>query len=152
MPLPLVLQRDSWLLLYKDQTSTWLSSCSHVTQKIYCNIFKHCFCSGVCTSVWLQWRPSSVQCFLFILGLSKLEWLHMIVIIVFIPLLLLFFFPFHNYWQPSGVLFESLYEISQWISAHLSGLNWWAVACKLLVCSHCCTRMQTGSSLLILLN
>lgn len=47
MPLLLVLQRDSWLLLYKDQTSTWLSSYGHVTQKIYCNIFKQCFCSGL---------------------------------------------------------------------------------------------------------
>lgn len=36
-----------WLLLYKDQTSTWLSSSSHVTQQLHCNIFKQCFCRGL---------------------------------------------------------------------------------------------------------
>lgn len=43
MPLLLVLRRDSWLLLFKDQTSPWLSSSSHVTEKIDCPIFKYCF-------------------------------------------------------------------------------------------------------------
>lgn len=36
MPLTLGLWRDSWLLLFKDQTSTWLSSSSHVTELIGC--------------------------------------------------------------------------------------------------------------------
>lgn len=40
-----------WLLLYKDQTSTWLSSYSHVTQRLLCNIFKQRFCRGL---VFLQ--------------------------------------------------------------------------------------------------
>lgn len=47
MPLQLVLQRDSWLLLFVVQTSTWLSSSSHVTEKIYCNIFKYRFCTAL---------------------------------------------------------------------------------------------------------
>lgn len=54
MPLQLVLQRDSWLLLFVVLTSTWLSTSSHVTEKIYCNIFEHHFCRALVPSVWLQ--------------------------------------------------------------------------------------------------
>lgn len=97
MPLLLVLRRDSWLLFYKDQTSTWLSSYSHVTQKIYCNIFKYCFCSGLVLKLSRSdGRAVFDNAFiLFILGLSILEWLH---VIVFIFLKILFsFFVFDDY-------------------------------------------------------
>lgn len=36
VPLTPGLWRDSWLLLFKDQSCTWLSSCSHVTELISC--------------------------------------------------------------------------------------------------------------------
>lgn len=77
MPLLLVLQRDSWLLLFQDQTSTWLSSSSHVTEKIYCNIFKYRFCFALVLQLCYRGgRAMFDNAFiLFILGLSKLEWI-----------------------------------------------------------------------------
>lgn len=135
MPLLLVLQRDSWLLLFEDQTSTWLSNSNHVTQKIHCNIFKYCFRSGLVFQLGYTESQAAFDnaVILYILGRSKLEWLHMIVLIVFIILRLLFLL----FWLLQATIWCIIWKPLWNLAANIP-----TPACKVFVYTHCCTNMQ----------